>query len=127
MLSSATLSSAKQSRRLGIWPGVKGAKGRERPNAVSPTWMSYLSTLYSSLYRQALEAARQSESNEAALRDAEAAASRTIATKSALKANPSVKSWWSGLSLWSKETNTTAGQPRDALHIEDSGTKKGDR
>lgn len=73
--------------------------------------------------RQALEAARQNESNDVSLRDAEAAASRAIATKSALKENPSVQSWLSGFSLWAKKPND-AGQSRETPDIEDNGTKK---
>jgi len=77
--------------------------------------------------QQALEAARQSDSDGVTLRDAEAAASRTIATRSALRAEQSVKTWWSSLSLWSQDTNTIAAKPRDTLPTEDNGKRKESR
>jgi hypothetical protein len=74
-----------------------------------------------------METALQHESGQTNVRDAEAAASRAVATQSALKENPSVRSWWSSLGNWEKETKATAGQPKEASHTQDDGTKKTDR
>jgi len=61
------------------------------------------------IYRKAVEVAKLSEDgthkNPEALRQAEAAASRTIATESALKPVEKGGSWWSSTSLWTKEVN----------------------
>jgi len=59
--------------------------------------------------KKAVEVAKLSEDgthkNPEALRQAEAAASRTIATESALKPVEKGGSWWSSTSLWTKEVN----------------------
>jgi hypothetical protein len=74
-----------------------------------------------------METALEHESGQTNVRDAEAAASRAAATQSALKENPSVRSWWSSLGNWEKETKRTSGQPKEASHTQDDGTKKTDR
>jgi muconolactone delta-isomerase len=57
-------------------------------------------------FRKALEAAQQSEPVEVeTIRKAEAAASRSIATESALKPIQPSNSWWPNLSLWTKDPN----------------------
>ncbi|KAK0100853.1 hypothetical protein ONS95_007300 [Cadophora gregata] len=59
--------------------------------------------------RKAVEVARLSQDGNHKtpedLRDAEAAASRTIATESALKPVEKASSWWPNMSLWTKEVN----------------------
>ncbi|KAH7407383.1 hypothetical protein BKA64DRAFT_415498 [Cadophora sp. MPI-SDFR-AT-0126] len=59
--------------------------------------------------KKAVEVARLSEDGirktPEALRDAEAAASRTIAMESALKPVEKSNSWWPNMSLWTKEVN----------------------
>jgi muconolactone delta-isomerase len=58
------------------------------------------------LVRKALEVANQSEPGEVdTIRKAEAAASRSIATESALKPIQPSNSWWPSLSLWAKDSN----------------------
>ncbi|PVH83749.1 hypothetical protein DL98DRAFT_652212 [Cadophora sp. DSE1049] len=59
--------------------------------------------------KKAVEVAKLSEDGThktpEALRDAEAAASRTMATESALKPVENPSSWWPNMSLWTKEVN----------------------
>lgn len=61
------------------------------------------------IYRKAVEVAKLSDDgthkNPEALLQAEAAASRTIATESALKPVDKRSSWWPSMSFWTKEVN----------------------
>ncbi|KAH6721982.1 hypothetical protein BKA61DRAFT_166018 [Leptodontidium sp. MPI-SDFR-AT-0119] len=58
--------------------------------------------------KKAVEVAKLSENgahDTESLRNAEAAASRTIATESALKPMKRPSSWWPTMSLWTKEVD----------------------
>jgi hypothetical protein len=58
-------------------------------------------------FRKASEIAEQSEPGDLeTIRKAEAAASRIIATESALKPIQPSNSWWPSLSLWAKDSNS---------------------
>ncbi|PSS19983.1 hypothetical protein M430DRAFT_27080 [Amorphotheca resinae ATCC 22711] len=75
--------------------------------------------------QKALEVARHSEAGEVqTLREAEAAASRKIATESALRADNPSKSWWPSLSLWSKETKAGIGKSDDTTPTKGNDMEK---
>lgn len=102
--------------RIGILvfgPAFKEQKeAREQMQYVLLRPLSWLPTrIYWPLHRQALEGAPQIESSQVALKDSESSAIQATAVKSPLKSAP----WWSSLSLWSRETNTGSGKPRDEL------------
>ncbi len=59
--------------------------------------------------RKVLEVTSQSDIDQVeSLRNAEAAASRTLATQSALKPINQTNSWWPHMSLWGPGGNKTA-------------------
>jgi hypothetical protein len=66
--------------------------------------------------RKATEIAHKSEESEVKiLREAEAAASRSSATESALKPiGSSSSSWWPNMSLWSKAENAGNKESQEA-------------
>jgi hypothetical protein len=95
---------------MGFCSGVPRAAAREkRASQVCLGLNRFL--IFANCNRKVLEIANLSESDQVekeALRNAEAAASRSTATESAFKPS-STSSWWSNMSLWSKRPQETSG------------------
>lgn len=66
------------------------------------------------MYRKAAEVAEKSKDGQLdTLINAEAAASRALATESALKPLEAANSWWPNFSLWAQGRNGTRQPPSD--------------
>lgn len=98
-----------------IWPGIwvfgpafKDLQQEKEEQAKYSLFHKDESSFTNYANRKAVEVAKLSENgahDTESLRNAEAAASRTIATESALKPMKRPSSWWPTMSLWTKEVD----------------------
>ncbi|KAL5324008.1 hypothetical protein ACEPPN_008551 [Leptodophora sp. 'Broadleaf-Isolate-01'] len=95
----------------GIWvfgPAFKDLQQEKEEQAKYSLFHKDESSFTNYANRKAVEVAKLSENgahDTESLRNAEAAASRTIATESALKPMKRPSSWWPTMSLWTKEVD----------------------